>query len=42
MLFKGIIAVCFEISTKQINALFAERDFFLILSLVVRKVAIVV
>jgi len=43
MLYKGMIAVCSEISTKQIHALcWLSMDFFLILNLVIRKVTIVV
>jgi len=43
MLYKGIIAVCSEISKKQINAIcWQSRDFIQILNLVVRKVTTVV
>jgi hypothetical protein len=38
MFYKAKVAVCSEIRTKHINAMWAPRRIFLILTLVVRKV----
>jgi hypothetical protein len=38
MFYKAKVAVCFEIRTKHINAMSAQRRIFLMLNLVVYKV----
>jgi hypothetical protein len=38
MFYKAKVAVCSEIRTKHINAMWAPRNFFLILNLVVCKI----
>jgi hypothetical protein len=38
MFYKAKVAVCSEIRTKHINAMWAPRSIFLMLNLVVRKV----
>jgi hypothetical protein len=38
MIYKAKVAVCSEIRTKHINAMWAPRRIFLMLNLVVRKV----